>query len=329
MGILQRLRASGPARKLSGFLRKNSLPAFHGLSMYEVGAFFFRGVQKGAIQNRASSMSFSFFLAIFPGILFLFTLIPYIPIDHFQDRLMELLKEMMPANAFDTAEETLDEIIRRHNGKLLSVGFLATIYFSTSGFNAMFGAFNRSIHVVETRSFWKQRLVAVVMGFILAVLVIAGIALIGWTTALMNNMIDKSGALGFALEIGRWLLLALLCLVVISCFYYLGPAKRMHGNFISPGAILATTLIIITSILFAWYVNNFGNYNKLYGSIGTLIVILLWIYYNSMMLLIGFELNAGIYAARIKKMSLLEHAETETAADEEEDTTDAVPPAAG
>lgn len=326
MSILQRLRKSAPARSLSRFLRKRSLPAFDGISMYEAGVFFFRGIQKGAIQNRASSMSFSFFLAIFPGILFLFTLIPYIPIDHFQDRLMELLQEMMPANAFATAEDTLDEIIRHHNGKLLSFGFLATVYFSTSGFNSMFGAFNRSIHIAESRSFWKQRLVAVLMGFILAVLVIVGIGLIGWTTSLMHNMIDKNGILGFALEIGRWLFLALMCLIVISCFYYLGPAKRTHWNFISPGAILATTLIIGTSILFAWYVNNFGNYNKLYGSIGTLIVILLWIYYNSMMLLIGFELNAGIHAARKKRTSLLEHAGIE---EEDGEEHDAGKPAAG
>lgn len=301
---LLRLRRSRPVRALSKYSRRTSLPGFGGHSLYEVTKFFVYGLQQGSVQARAAAMAFSFFLALFPTMLFLFTLIPYVPIKDFQDIFIEHLHSILPKNIFLLMQDALVEIVRNQNGKILSVGIIAALYFSTNGFHAMFGAFNKSIHIRETRPWWRQRLVALLMGLILAVLLIAGMAIVVGTELILPHLFHKSHSLSVTIIIGRWLGLAILTVLVISFFYNLGPARRVHWNFINPGAILATTLIVLTSVLFTWYVNHFASYNRVYGSIGTVIVVMLFIYYNSMMILIGFELNASISEARAKHKEL-------------------------
>jgi membrane protein len=291
---------------------------FEGLTLYEVAIFFGRGINRGGLRQRASSMAYNFFIALFPSIIFLFTLIPFIPIDNFQETLLLAVKSMMPANAFSAIEETITEIVHHQNSKLLSIGFLAALYFSTAGFSAMMNAFNKSIHVKEKRKPWKQQLIAMIMVVVLATVLLLGIAIILGTQVLIDVIFQKDTTQQVLFNILQWLVLALLFMFVIGMFFRFGPAQRMHKNFVSPGVLASTLLIILTSILFAWYVNNFGRYNKLYGSIGSIIVVLIWIYYNSMMLVIGFELDAGIEGARDSKMTLLEKEEEEIKKEEED-----------
>ena len=262
---------------------------------------FFRGIQKGNLTSRASSTAFNFFLAVFPSIIFLFTLIPYIPIDNFQDQLMDLLKEFMPRSAFEATESTLEDIIKHQNGGLLSVGFIAALYFSTNGFNALIEAFNQSYHNTETRSFMMQRLISVLLVFILTLLIVIAISLIIISEIALHKIFQRDFLASFMIQMGRGVIIFALFFFLISFTYFLGPSKKTRWKFFNPGSLLATILSILTSVGFAFYVNNFGQYNKLYGSIGTLIVVLLWIYFNSFVLLIGFELNASINTAKQTK----------------------------
>lgn len=312
MWLLRKLQKTAMGLAFARFLDRISLPGFDGLSVFKVLRFFILGLQQGAIRTRASSMAYHFFLAIFPSILFLFTLIPYVPIDNFQNRLLEMLRDVMPESAFLAAQDTLMEIIHRGNSKLLSFGFLAALFFSTNGFNAMFTAFNKSIHIKETRAPWKQRLIAVGAGLATAVVVMVTLSLLIGTEYLIGRYLPPGGLTRFLLWTGKTFFLGMLVVISISFFYTVGPAKRMHWRLISPGAILATLLVLVTSEGFAFYVNNFGSYNKLYGSIGTIIVVMIWISLNATMLLIGFELNAGIDAAR-KNRKELEMPESEEA----------------
>ncbi|MCX6312154.1 MAG: YihY/virulence factor BrkB family protein [Bacteroidetes bacterium] len=315
--IFRIFRKSAPARFISK-LSKNFHPwGFEGISLYEVAIFFGRGIGRGELRQRTSSMAYNFFIALFPSIIFLFTLIPFIPINHFQDTLFLAIKDIMPANAFSAVQDTITEIIHKHNSKLLSIGFVVALYFSTSGFTAMMSAFNKSIHVKEERVAWKQQLIAVMMVLILTIVLLSAVAIMVVTQYAIDKLIKNDSTQEVFLTIGQWLILGLLFMFVIGMFYRYGPAQRMHKNFISPGVIAATSLIILTSILFAWYINHFGKYNKLYGSIGSIIVVLIWIYYNSMMLLIGFELDAGISGAREKHLTLLEQEELEIKREEE------------
>jgi membrane protein len=284
------------------FLNRIVLPGFDGLPILEVLRFFIRGLQKSDLITRASSLAFFFFIAIFPGIIFMFTLIAYIPIDNFQETLMAVLKGIMPDNAYQMTNSTLIDIISRRKGGLLSVGFFMAAFFSTSGILAMIDAFNNSYHITDTRGFVMKRIMAIALTIVLTLLLLFSIAMMIFGEMivaqltemdLLNNSIEY-----YALLFGKWLLLLCLCYFSISILYYYGPAKRDHWKFFSAGSSIATLLTVIISIGFAYFINNFGQYNKLYGSIGTIIVILLWLYINSFILLIGFELNASIRNAK-------------------------------
>jgi membrane protein len=278
--------------------RKIILPGFEGVSLYVVTKFFFQGIQNGTLNIRAKSLAFSFFLALFPSIIFLFTLIPYIPIQDFQDSLFNLLQTLLPRSAFVATEDTIADIIKNQHGGLLSIGFISALYFSTNGFNAMMTAFNETFHEIETRSVFKQRLISLLLVIITTLMVSIAIALIIVSEIGLQHLISRDKVVYYTILFGKWIVLIGLCFCFISFNYYLGPKQKKGFHFFSPVSILATILTIITSVLFAYYVNNFGNYNKLYGSIGTLIVIMLWIYINSLILLLGFDLNASILTAK-------------------------------
>ena len=287
-------------------LKKLVLPGFDGLPLYNVTSFFFRGLWQGAINTRASALSFSFFLALFPAIIFFFALIPYIPIDGFQDTLLSMLKNILPKDAYQATLSTLEDIIKRQHGSLLSLGFIAALFFSTSGITSIISAFNESFHVAETRSYIKQRIIAVFLVFILSFLIIISITLIIAGTAILdylfkNGYVQKD-LIYYTLILGKWIVVIALFFFIISFLYYLAPVKHIRFRFISAGSTLATILFVITSTGFNYYISNFSQYNKLYGSIGALIIILMWIYINAFVLLIGFELNVSIMNAK-KKMS--------------------------
>lgn len=297
---IRRLIKFKPVYKTIKASRKIVLPGFEGMPLYVVTKFFIRGLQEGALVMRAQSLAFSFFLALFPSIIFLFTLIPYIPIANFQDSLFNLLQTLLPQSAFEATEGTIADIIKNERGGLLSFGFASALYFSTNGFNAMMNAFNETFHDIETRSVMKQRLISIMLVIITTLMVSVAIALIVFSELGLKYLIETDKVLYYLILFGKWFILVALCFCFISCSYYLGPKRKRGFRFFSPGSILATFLTIITSILFAYYVNNFGNYNKLYGSIGTLIVIMLWIFINSLILLLGFDLNASILSAKKK-----------------------------
>lgn len=315
--LLNKLGHLPVVRNVIAASNKVTPPGFEGHSLYEVSAFFFRGIFKGGIQNRASAMAFNFFLAVFPSIIFVFTLIPYVPIDHFQDKLFLVIKELLPENMFLSMQDAILEITHRQNGGLLSFGVIAALYFSKNGLVSMMNGFNNSIHVRETRVGWKQQLIASALFVVLSLVVIIGLTLFVGSEYLLSQAVKKHNFEIFLITAGKWIIIGGLFLVIIGIFYRFGPTKRRHRIFISPGVLLAAILTISFSVLFSWYVNNFGNYNSLYGSLGTVMVVMLWIYFNSTMLLIGFELDAGIYSAREKKRTLLEQEEAEVASEEE------------
>jgi len=280
------------------------LPFFDGMPLYDVAIFFWKGIVDGAISTRASAIAFNFILAIFPAIIFVFTLIPYIPIAHFQQQLLNLLQSILPHNAFLAIEGTIENIITQPRGGLLSFGFFAAFFFSTNGIVSVITAFNGTIHAIETRSWINQRLVALVLAIILTFLITLSVALITLSQTLTKFLV-KSGFLQsnltyYLLLGGKWFIICALFFFTSAFLFYLAPARRTKFRFISAGGTLATLLMIITTIGFSYYINNFGKYNTLYGSIGTLVVVMLSFYFNALILLIGFELNVSIWRARRK-----------------------------
>lgn len=298
---VRRLVKFKPAHRTFKASKRVILPGFEGLSLYLVSKFFYQGIRNGALNMRATSLAFSFFLALFPSVIFLFTLIPYIPIANFQDELFNLMKSLLPQAAFEATEETIIDIIKNPRGGLLSFGFISALYFSTNGFNAMINAFNETYHQIETRSPIMQRLVALLIVIVTTLLLLTAIALIIGTEFAFQRWIKRDNVEYYLVFYGQWFILLALCYSFISFNYFMGPKSSKGWRFFSAGSFFATILTIITSVIFAYYVNNFGNYNKLYGSIGTLIVIMLWLYINSLILLLGFDLNVSINRAKREK----------------------------
>ena len=298
-----------PIAKTIAFSQKLVLPGFDGIAFYDVFLFFIKGIQKGSITQRASSLSFNFFLALFPAIIFFFTLIPYLPINDFQTTLFGILQSVLPENAFETVKSTISDILTNKRSGLLSAGFLMTLYFATNGVNAVIDAFNKSYHTTENRPWIKQRLISVFLVIILAVLLITAIALITVGSFLLNYLVEYGILKGeitiYLLFASRWIILLAMLFFGISFLYYFAPAKKKRFRFISAGSSLATFLILITTFGFNFYVTNFSKYNALYGSIGTLIIILMWIYFNAIILLIGFALNASISNAKYGEKKIL------------------------
>lgn len=285
------------------------LPGFEGLPFLDVAGFFFHRLSEGELQTRARSLAFSFLLALFPSIIFLFTLIPYIPIQDFQNHMLTLLQTLLPASTYEAARTTIEDIILHQNGGLLSFGFFFALFVSADGILAMIKWFNKSFHGKETRPAWRVRLMAIALTIMMAIMVTLAIALIIGSELLFAYIAKKEIFVNFfqliLIHIVRWAILLGLCFTAISLLYYFGPAQKEKMKFISAGSSLATLLIVLSSIGFNFFVTQFGSYNKIYGSIGTLIIILIWLFINSMVLLVGYELNVSIRKAGAKKITAL------------------------
>ncbi len=275
------------------------LPGFDQLPLYTVIDFFIREIKKESILNKASSLAYSFMLAIFPSIIFLFTLIPYIPINNFQKKLMDFLEIIIPTEAFEAIQSTLDEIINTQNGGLLSFGFLLATFFATNGMISLMRAFNKASLTKENRTWGQRRLIALSLSFSIIIAFSIGITIFTITGLVISYLktqiaFNLSTFWTIVIKIARWITLIIIYFLTVSILYKYGPSVSKRWKLINPGATLATILAIITLSGFAYYINNFNTYNKLYGSIGTMIVIMIWMYINSLILIIGFELNASI-----------------------------------
>jgi len=278
------------------------IPGFDGQSLYDVIAFFIEGVQKNSLTTRASSLAFRFFLAIFPSIIFLFSLIPFIPIDDFKLQLFEIIKGSLPHDAYEMVSSTIEELMYNKDGSLLSFGFLFAFYLASNGVNSMILAFNETSHAVKKASFIETRLRSLLILFIIIFLMIVAIGLIVFSATIINFLTSHNYIthlyIIYLLEGAKFIILLLVFFTGISSIYYFGNTKRLKFRFVSAGSTLATLLSILLSTGFAFYINNFGTYNKVYGAVGTLMVIMLWLYFNSLVLLLGFELNASISHAK-------------------------------
>lgn len=280
------------------------LPGFDGVPLYDVGIFFFKGLKNGAIITRGSAVAFNFFLAIFPAIIFVFSLIPYIPYSNFPETILDIIRDVLPGNAYLAAKATLRDILRHERTGLLSLGFILAIFFATNGLAGIMTSFNDTFHTIETRSVIKQRFVAVLMVFLLSVVVIIAIALIitgkNFFLYLLDHGYLKSSITMNMIRFVRWIVVLLVFYIGISFLYYYAPSRKQKFRFFTAGATFATILSLVVSVIFKFWFNNFVKFNVLFGSIGSLMVILLWIYFMAIIILIGFELNASIKNANLQ-----------------------------
>lgn len=274
------------------------MPGNKEVSLYAVLEFFIRNIMKSEINMRASALAFTFFLALFPTVIFFFTLIAYLPLEYNHAEILFFVKDGLPSNVYETIKDTLEDILKNQRGSLLSIGFISALYFSTNGFHNLMDLLNKYSHFTETRSFWTQRLVAIGLAIFASVLILLSVLMITTGTILLSYLEKVKYFPGKTIPIlissFNLLVVGLIVMGIIGSIYYYAPAKQRKWKFFSSGAIFATLVILLTTYGFSQYVNHFNSYNKVYGSIGVLIVIMSLIYINTYIMLLGYDLNVAI-----------------------------------
>ncbi len=272
------------------------------MPLFDLLAYLAQQLRQSDLNLRASAISFSFFLALFPGLLFLFSLIAYIPVEGLDMAIRRTSQELLPPSAFELLYTTIEDIVGRQQGGLLSFGFLLAFYFATTGLTTLSQSFNVSLEVSESRGFLRHHFTVIGLTILLTLCLLSALLLILLGDFLLGEMnrlgLMPDGLLPLMVNLLLWVIILLLVYVGIGLLYYFAPnAPKRHG-FFALGSALATVLFIGSSLGFSYYVQHFGNYNRLYGSLATLIVLMLWIYVNAWVILIGFELNSALYVKR-------------------------------
>ena len=290
--------------KLVLILRKIGVPGTP-VSLYSVLEALWTKLVTFDIDQRAAAVSFSLILAVFPAIIFLFTLIPYVPIDNFDSLVMQFLKDILPTGIYAAAANTIQEIVSQKRVDILSFGFFFTVFAATNGMMALMRAFNMALRKKDKRSYLKARGIGLLLTILLIlVLVIAiGLIIVGQIVLdyLVNsNFINEDSTL-FSIQTLRYLAVFVIFFIGICCIYYFAPAIQKKIKFFSLGAGISAILCILATNLFSYYLVNFNSYNRLYGSIGTFIGVMVWIYLISLILILGFEINISIRDAVTKR----------------------------
>ena len=284
------------------------LPGLKGLSFYDLLELYITGIVKGALTTRASAIAFSFFMALFPFLLFVLIIIPYLPIDDFKMEFLTFLESFLPPNTSDFfIENIFENIDQTQRGGLLSSVFVLSIALMANGVNAVFSGFENSYHEQLTRNFLKQYLYALGIALILAFLLIVTIAVLGYFQIyIVQELFDVLENKGYQVQsqnvlwtdIAKYAFFVIMVYLATATLYYFGTQEGRNSKFFSIGALFTTLLIILLSYLFGLYIENFGQYNKLYGSIGALLILLFYLWLNANILLLGYELNASLNKLR-------------------------------
>lgn len=302
--IEKKLESIPIIKQLVAFAKKITFESLQGLSFYDIIEMYILGIFKGAFSNRASAIAFSFFMALFPFALFILNLIPYIPIENFQDDFLYFVSQNVPPNTYDAIQAIVYDILNNSYKGLLSSGFILSIFLMTNGINAILGGFELSEHITITRGFFKQYFIALAISITFSLILIITVVAIIFFEVLIQK-IKNSGLISndvHLIELGRYVFLILMILITTSILYKFGTKETSKIAFISYGAVFTTILFIISSYVFGVYVEKFARYNELYGSIGTLLVLMFYIWINCVVLLLGFELNATL--SKLKRKNL-------------------------
>ena len=284
-----------------GWLQKKQLPRYKGFSFYDLLKMYFYGLVKGDLTSRAGSISYSFFMAIFPALLFVLNLIPYIPIANFTETFSGFVESAMPASSQEFFMSIYTDIQTNQHGGLLSSSFLLSIFFMGNGVSSIFAGFQGSYHIKNSRSFLRQYVYSVVVGLVLSLLLLLVAAVYIFFLFYLRNAYSRIEILDLSFWISGFKLVFTMfsALLFSATLYFTGTPGGRKERFFTAGSLMTALLFLLTTYFFGIYIAKFSNYNQLYGSIGALLVMMLYIYINAILLLLGFELNAAL--AQLKK----------------------------
>ena len=298
---------SAPFRFLAAKSKKIILPGFQGVPLFEVISFFSNQVKKVGLNDRARSIAFSFLTAIPAAMIFICTLIPYLPVSHQIERqLLLVTKDVTPnQNTYLLVSEFLQDFLEKPRVGLLSFGFVLALFYSSNAMLGIMRSFNKSLIYNTRRNAFQARWMAIKLTALVLIIVIGSVTILVTQAELLRTLFKwmhlrrNDQTARFLFRTLRWVVIIPLFYFAIACIYKYGPAVQKRWKLFSPGTFLATFLTIAITLAFSYWVNRFGNYNKVYGSIGTVMILMLLVYFNSLVLLIGYELNVSIHHLKV------------------------------
>jgi membrane protein len=302
----------GQGQRFVGLLRRVPMSKKQKVSLYTVIKIFFKNIKDDDVMDRANGVAYNFILAIFPTIIFLFTLIPYISnvVPEVNTKsIMEFLGSMMPPSMFDVVASTIEDIIGNSRGGLLTFGVLFALFLATNGMMALMRAFNACYNTQEKRGVIKTRLIATGLTlnlsfvlFLAVILLVVGQLVLDYVLAYLPEFawLNADTYTLYMLFVLRFIVIFIVFFLAIATIYYFGPAIHYDWRFFSLGALVATLGTMGISYGFSYYITHFGSYNKIYGSIGVLIALMIWVQLVTTVLLFGYEIDASIHEAKTK-----------------------------
>lgn len=292
------------AEAYNGIVNDTSPWKLGGLTPWQLGRRVWRDMSEQAIMDRAASLSYYFLFALFPTLIFLTSLLGLFQDQRLMDEFLDYVGRLIPGDAFSMLQKTLDEIVRGARGGLLSVGALGTLWAASAGMASIINALNAAYGVRDPRPWWKYRLTAVVLTLLFSLFVMTAMLLLFFGGELGRRLAAWAG-LGFAFSavwsVLRWTIVIGAVLVGIAFVYYLAPAVRQRWQWVTPGSAFALVAWLGVSTGLKFYVANFAKYNAVYGSIGGVVLLLIWLYWSGLVLLIGAEINSQIERAAAER----------------------------
>lgn len=279
-------------------LKRMSFPGFEGIPIYDVVLKFREEIKEDALSIRASSISYFFILALFPSIIFFFSLIPYVPIDHFDSKILNGLKGILPNGIFSILETTIHDIVSVQRGGLVSINFFLALFVASNGVNSIIRAFDKMNNTFKKRNFIQKKIASIQILFLISMQLIIAFLLIikgkEFIQLILNWLHTEDIVISYVVRFTKTILILFSFFNIFALIYYFGPSVKKRYRYFSVGATFATLFSILMSIVFKFYTSYLNNFNRLYGSLGIMIVIMLLIYLNALVLLFGFELNNSI-----------------------------------
>ncbi len=293
-----------PGKHLILRSQKTYLPGFRDISLYEVWNPFMEQLRRTSLTERASGISFNIVMAIPPTLIFIFTLIPYLPISkQFMNQLFSLIRDIVPGEKNNSVIiHFLKDFINRPRNGLLSSGLLLAILFSSNAMMGVLRSFDKNYNGFRKRKVFHKRKVALQLTLITFLLIFICILLLVAQSVVLKWIGVGDLTIRSIIDRARWGIIILLTFYIVSFIYRHGPALRKRWPLVTPGAVFATTLMVLATWLVSYWVNHFSNYNKLYGSISAIFILMSLIYANSMAVLMGFELNVTLNNLRQDKL---------------------------
>jgi membrane protein len=320
---IEKLLGEARIGTLISWAKKTSLPGFSKVPVYDTLVFLYNESRKENLVHKVNSLAFSFLLALFPFFLFLFTLIPLLPIKGIKTELIHGLQPFIPDPVEPFLFKTLDDVINVQRTGLLSLSFFLSLYFSTNATQAMMRGFEKSYQeTFRRRNFWQKRIDALRLVFLIAILLIFSMVVLIFGNEIWSSLVSyfskqklvidyspeqKNLVIRFlflkkysnlVFQVFQWVLSFFLFQAVFAAIFRYGVALKRRMKFFSAGTTLATFSSIIISLIFSTMINKWGSFHLVYGPIGALIIMLLYIQLNCFVLIACFELNAAIAVNR-------------------------------